>query len=80
MPVFKIHDAKIKLSQLIKRAAAGEEIIIARGDKPVARLVSLTKMKRKRQPGALKSKLHVGPEFFEPLPAEELAAWRNTKR
>jgi len=75
MPVITIHDAKTNLSRLIKKASAGEEIIIARGDKPVARLVPLGEAKGKRQPGSLKGKLHVGPEFFAPLPLEELAAW-----
>jgi prevent-host-death family protein len=75
MPVITIHHAKTNLSRLIKKAAAGEEIIIARGDKPVARLVAVGEIKGKRQPGALKGKLHVGPEFFAPLPSDELAAW-----
>jgi prevent-host-death family protein len=75
MPVITVHHAKTNLSRLIKKAAAGEEIIIARGDKPVARLVAIGEVKGKRQPGVLKGKLRVGPEFFEPLPPEELAAW-----
>jgi prevent-host-death family protein len=69
MSVVKIHEAKTNLSRLIKKASAGEEVIIARGDKPVARLVA----KGKRQPGALKGKLRVGKEFFEPLPSNEIA-------
>ncbi|HUN62071.1 MAG TPA: type II toxin-antitoxin system prevent-host-death family antitoxin [Candidatus Sulfotelmatobacter sp.] len=75
MPIITIHQAKTNLSRLIKKAYAGEEIIIARGDKPVARLLPIGAAKGKRQPGSLKGKLHVGPEFFAPLPPEELAAW-----
>ena len=75
MSVVTIHKAKTNLSLLIKKASAGEEIIIARGDKPVARLVPLGETKGKRQPGSLKGKLHVGPEFFQPLPPNELAEW-----
>jgi prevent-host-death family protein len=75
MAVITIHEAKTNLSRLIKKASAGEEIIIARGDKPVARLVPFGEAKGKRQPGSLKGKLHVGPEFFAPLPPEEIAAW-----
>lgn len=75
MPVITIHQAKTNLSRLIKKASAGEEVIIARGDKPVARLVPFGEAKGRRQPGSLKGKLHVGPEFFAPLPPEELAAW-----
>jgi prevent-host-death family protein len=69
-----IHAAKTHLSRLIARAEAGEEIIIARGRKPVVKLVSLT-AKPKRVPGRLKGEVSIGPEFFEPLPPEELDAW-----
>jgi antitoxin (DNA-binding transcriptional repressor) of toxin-antitoxin stability system len=75
MSVVTIHKAKTNLSRLIKKALAGEEVLIARGDKVVARLVPITDVKGKRQPGMLKGKLQVGPEFFEPLPSEELAGW-----
>jgi antitoxin (DNA-binding transcriptional repressor) of toxin-antitoxin stability system len=75
MSIVTIHKAKSTLSRLIKKASAGEEVIIARGDKPVARLVAVGETKGKRQPGSLKGKLHVGPEFFAPLPPEELEGW-----
>ena len=75
MSVVTIHKAKTNLSRLIKKVSAGEEVLIARGDKVVARLVAMTDAKGKRQPGLLKGKLHVGPEFFEPLPPEESAGW-----
>jgi prevent-host-death family protein len=75
MSIVTIHKAKTTLSQLIKKAAEGEEIIIARGDQPVARLVPIGATKGKRQPGSLRGKLEVGPEFFEPLPADELVGW-----
>jgi prevent-host-death family protein len=75
MSIVTIHKAKTTLSKLIKKASAGEEVIIARGDKPVARLVPVGEAKGKRQPGSLKGKLHVGPEFFEPLPPNELTGW-----
>jgi prevent-host-death family protein len=75
MSIVTIHKAKTNLSRLIKKASAGEEVIIARGDKPVARLVPVGEAKGKRQPGSLKGKLHVGPEFFEPLPTSEFAGW-----
>jgi prevent-host-death family protein len=75
MGVVTIHQAKTNLSRLIKKASAGEEVIIARGSKPVARLVSVGEVKGQRQPGSLKGKLRVGPEFFEPLPKGELSRW-----
>ncbi len=75
MSVVTIHQAKTNLSRLIQKASGGEEIIIARGNRPVARLVSFGEVKGKRQPGSLKGTLVVGPEFFDELPADELAAW-----
>ena len=75
MSTVTIHQAKTNLSRLIEKASAGEEIIIARGSKPVAKLVPVGEVKGKRRPGALKGKLIVGPEFFQPLPQSELASW-----
>lgn len=72
MSFVTIHQAKTNLSRLIEKASRGEEVIIARGSKPVARLVAI-EVKGNRQPGSLKGKLRVGPEFFEPLPAAELS-------
>lgn len=75
MKTFTIHDAKTNLSRLIERACRGEEIVIARGPEPVVRLVPVNGKKGQRKLGMLKGKLVVGPEFFEPLPAEELDRW-----
>ena len=71
-----IHAAKTNLSKLVARAEAGEEIIIARGSKPVAKLTAVAP-KGKRVFGALKGKIAIGPEFFEPLPPEELDPWEQ---
>jgi prevent-host-death family protein len=73
--VVTIHQAKTNLSRLIHQAAGGEEIIISRGSKPVARLVAIGEVKGKRVPGSLKGALKAGPEFFDALPAGELKAW-----
>lgn len=75
MKTVTIHEAKTNLSKLIEEACNGNEVIISRGSEPVARLVALRDKKNQRKPGALKGKLHVGPEFFEPLPPDELEAW-----
>lgn len=75
MRVVTIHKAKENLSRLIEKVRQGEEVTIARGSKPVARLVPVREVKGKRQPGSLKDKLRVGPEFFEPLPLNEISAW-----
>jgi antitoxin (DNA-binding transcriptional repressor) of toxin-antitoxin stability system len=70
-----IHAAKTHLSRLIARAEAGEEIVIARGRKPVVKLVAIETPKPKRVFGSMKGQFTVGPEFFEPMSEEELALW-----
>ena len=75
METITIHKAKTELSRLIERACRGEEIVIARGKKPVVRLVAIEDGQQLRKPGILRGKLKVGPEFFDPLPKEELDAW-----
>lgn len=67
-----LHEAKTHLSELVGAAAAGEEIVIARAGKPLARLVPLEKAEPRR-PGLAKGR--VTDAFFEPLPEEELASW-----
>lgn len=74
MKTVTIHKAKTTLSQLIAKVEAGEEIIIARGKDPVAKLVPMAK-RAKRQAGRFKGKIKIGPEFFEPLPKDELKGW-----
>ncbi|HSS96650.1 MAG TPA: type II toxin-antitoxin system prevent-host-death family antitoxin [Terriglobales bacterium] len=75
MKTVTIHRAKTTLSQLIEKACEGEEVVIARGSMPVVRLVPIAGEGGQRRPGALKGKLHVGSEFFEPLPDKELESW-----
>lgn len=75
-----IHAAKTTLSQLIERAQAGEEIVIARGDVPVARLVPVRRQAPKRQPGTLRDVVKIPDSFFEPLPERELKAWEGKRR
>ena len=76
---FTVHAAKTNLSKLIERAEKGEEIVIARGKKPVARLVPMgtpAHVLRRRAFGALEGRLKLPDSFFfGPLPEEELALW-----
>ena len=72
--VVSVHVAKTHLSQLLARVEAGEVITIARGRTPVAKLVAVTP-KPKREFGAMRGQISIGPEFFEPLPEEELDSW-----
>jgi prevent-host-death family protein len=75
--VVTVHHAKTHLSKLLVRAEAGEEIVIARGKKPVARLVPILPEAplQPRKPGRWKGLIHISDEFFDPLPDEELRAW-----
>jgi prevent-host-death family protein len=75
METITIHKAKTNLSRLIERVCKGEEIVISRGSEPVVRLVPVNDSHGRRKSGALKGKLHMSPEFFEPLPEDEIKAW-----
>ena len=75
MTIVTIHAAKTNLSQLLARVGAGEEIVLARGKRPIAKLVAFQPPPSGRRFGALRGQISVGPEFFEPLPEDELAAW-----
>jgi prevent-host-death family protein len=66
--------AKTQLSQLLARVEAGEVITIVRGQTPVANLVPVIR-KGKREFGAMRGKIAIGPGFFEPLPDGELERW-----
>lgn len=69
-----LYDAKTQLSRLVDRAADGEEIIIAKGGKPKARLVPLAKAVRRRA-GVWKGKVRIASDFDAPLPPEVLAGF-----
>ncbi|WP_456444794.1 type II toxin-antitoxin system Phd/YefM family antitoxin [Oceanithermus sp.] len=72
--VVNVAEAKAKLSELLEAALRGEEIVLAKRGKPVAKLVPLSG--RKRELGFLAGR--VPDSFFEPLPEEELEAWEPT--
>lgn len=76
MPVVNVHQAKTQLSRLLVQVENGQEVIIARNGKPVARLVSVQK-RGKRQPDIFKGKIVLPDSFFDPLPEEELKAWEG---
>jgi prevent-host-death family protein len=77
MRTVSVHAAKTQLSRLVDDAAKGEEIIIAKAGKPVARLMPLVAQRPKRRPGALAGKLHVSDDFDDPLPDEILAEFES---
>jgi prevent-host-death family protein len=63
-----IYEAKTRLSQLVDRAEAGEEIIIARGGRPAARLIAFRPPAIERKPGRMRGRVRIGPDFDAPLP------------
>ncbi len=68
MDAVSIHEAKTHFSRLVARAEAGEEIIVRRGNKPVAKLVGYEEPKKKpRQRGRLKGQIWIADDFDEPL-------------
>lgn len=77
MKIVTIHVAKTHLSRLIEKACSGEEVVIARGDQPVVKLVPVAKRAPKRKFGALKGKVALGDDFFRPLPRAALDAWEK---
>lgn len=76
MVTVNVHEAKTNLSRLLAQVEAGEEVIIARNGKPVARLVR-EKPRGRPQFGSWKGKIKIDHRFFEPLPDEELARWEG---
>ena len=77
MRTVTVHAAKTHLSELIQEACSGEEVVICRGRKPVARLVAYELPRVERVFGAMKGLLDVGDSFFEPLADEEIRAWEG---
>ena len=69
MPITNISEAKAQLSALIERVLAGEEVIIGKAGKPVARLVRYERPEGPREPGVLKGKIRIADDFDE-LPDE----------
>lgn len=80
MEQVNIHDAKTRFSRLVDRAAAGEEIVIAKAGKPVAKLVAVKPQPTPRKKGLLKGKLKIKDSFFEPLPGDVLAAFEGDSK
>ncbi len=70
-----VHDAKTNFSRLLTRVCEGEEVIIAKAGKPVARLVPVGKRPKQRIPGSAKNKVVIGKDFGKPLPASLLNAF-----
>lgn len=75
MTTVGVHEAKTHLSRLLRRVAAGEEVLITSGGEPVARLVPVTARPARRQLGFDRGLVHIADDFDAPLPPEELEGW-----
>ena len=75
MTVVNMHEAKSRLSQLVVEVERGGDVVIARQDTPVARLVPFGDPPARRRFGAMRGRARVDDGFFDPLPESELAAW-----
>ena len=77
--VYNLYEAKSSLSRLVDRAAGGEEIIIAKSGKPLARLGPLRQSVAQRKPGGWEGLVHIAEDFDEPLPPEILSAFEGQR-
>ena len=75
--IYNLYEAKTSLSKLVERAAAGEEIIIAKAGRPLARLTAFPKRGAPRTPGGWENEVWIAPDFDEPLPEELLDAFEG---
>lgn len=75
METVNLYEAKTQLSRLVERAAAGEEIVIAKAGRPLARLVPMASRTAPRTLGLLAGKVRIGPDFDAPLPDDLAAAF-----
>jgi len=70
-----VHEAKTQLSQLLLRIGRGEDVVIAKAGKPVARLVPYAVQPVQRVPGSAQGQVWIAPDFNAPLPDDVLAAF-----
>lgn len=75
--IYNLYQAKTKLSRLVDRAAAGEEIVIAKAGKPMVKLVPFPRAQTPRKPGGWEGKVRISEDFDAPLPAELLATFEG---
>lgn len=77
MKTINTHEAKTHLSRLLERVAKGEEFVIARAGKPIARLVAYREESRARVGGQWKGLVRIDPSFDEPLPDDIARSFRE---
>jgi prevent-host-death family protein len=77
MQQVNIHEAKTQFSRLIAAVEQGEEIVIARYGRPIAKLVAIRPPVTPRKPGSAKGRIEIPPSFFEPLPDEVIEGFEQ---
>jgi prevent-host-death family protein len=75
--IYNLYEAKTSLSRLVDRAANGEEIILSKAGKPLAKLVPFNRSPAPRQPGGWEGKVRIAEDFDAPLPEEIQAAFES---
>jgi prevent-host-death family protein len=68
MEVVNVHEAKTHFSRLIERVLGGEEVVIAKAGRPVAKLVPVGREQAARQPGSARGEVKIADDFDAPLP------------
>ena len=74
--VINVYEAKTHLSKLLERVAEGEELVLGRAGKPMARLVPFREVRQPRKPGRLAGKVWIAPDFDE-TPEDIIAAFEG---
>ncbi len=77
MKTVNVHEAKTHLSRLLARVAAGEEIVISRAGKPIARLVPIAGARETRALGTERGRIVIADDFDAPLPDDVLSAFET---
>lgn len=77
MESVNIYDAKTRLSQLVDKAAAGEDVVVSRNGKPLVRITQLEGQTRRIKFGVLKGKVRIAADFDAPLPGNVLAGFEG---
>jgi prevent-host-death family protein len=75
--IYNLYEAKTSLSRLVERAARGEEIILAKAGKPLAKLVPFRQPSLPRQPGGWEGRVRIAADFDAPLPPEIQSAFEG---
>jgi len=72
-----MHEAKTHLSRLVERVEAGEEIVVSRAGRPVAKIVPIRASHPRREPGSLRGRIHLSDDFDAPLPDDVAGTFRG---